>query len=154
MFTFGECLNEVNLHEGEIVVDVDRGRLFYADETGMLIPTEDEEESGHVALSKLDRCALSHHLEKILEKYRTDKNNLNEKKKKNNSNNNQNRTKEKNDYLNVGEEGDREHDKEKKEDDKEADERKEGSVNSNVNSNVKSNLAEEELLSNFDNDGK
>ena len=73
MFTFGECLNEVNLHEGEIVVDVDRGRLFYADETGMLIPTEDEEESGHVALSKLDRCALSHHLEKILEKYRIGK---------------------------------------------------------------------------------
>ena len=147
MFTFGECLNEVNLHEGEIVVDVDRGRLFYADETGMLIPTEDEEESGHVALSKLDRCALSHHLEKILEKYRTDKNNLNEKKNNNNSNNNnnnnQNRTKDKNDYLNVDEKEskeDNEDEKDNEERDKEADERKGGSVNSNV----KSNLAEEE----------
>ena len=145
MFTFGECLNEVNLHEGEIVVDVDRGRLFYADETGMLIPTEDEEESGHVALSKLDRCALSHHLEKILEKYRTDKNNLNEKKNNsnNNNNNNQNRTKDKNDYLNVDEKEskeDNEDEKDNEERDKEEDERK----GSSVNSNVKSNLAEEE----------
>ena len=71
VFTFAECMSEVNLQEGEIVVDVDRGCFFYADHDGTLIPTEDEDKSNHVALPLLDRYVLSQQLLQILNKYQS-----------------------------------------------------------------------------------
>ena len=69
VFTFEECMSEIDLHEGEIIVDVDRGCLFYADVDGTLIPTDDEDKSKHVALPLLDRVVLGGRLTEILTKY-------------------------------------------------------------------------------------
>ena len=69
VFTFDECLSELGLSEGEIVVDIDRGRLLSADADGTLLPTEDKKIE-NVDLPMLDRSCLGKRLEATLERHR------------------------------------------------------------------------------------